>query len=586
MATGSVSMLGISAGGQSSLNADLIDNLKEADKAVMIKPLETRLTKVYKQQEDQQKLTEKLDAFRDAVDVFSSSQSYMKRTVQTNHDSVTVTAQDGVSVQDLSLRVDKLARNSVAQSEKGYAQESTIIYSGVEPRTLSITQPSGKELEISITGGMTLSDVRDAINEAGGGKVIATLLNTGGEAPYRLVVKSADTGANQELSFAVKGEGEPVDLSFSSVQSAQDAEFVYNGVTITRATNKVSDLVSGVTIELRKEDSIDVSASITRDLSELGEQMASFVEVYNDLTAFINEITKYDVDSAEAGSFQGDARINGIKTELSRILFGQDSEGNNLMQLSRTRYTIDGTTEAAFAFSLSEKGVLSFDKTTFEYALEQDPEGIERFLRGSIDVTPSEAVGSKIASTIPGESAFETVTISAGQIKINGVGLSEITFPSGNTAKQNALLAMEAINAVKDQTGVEARLSSTGDRLVLSDKSGNGFTISGNESSRLGLTNGSYVGQQESFDGLFTRLSDLGDKLAGYQEDATMTLIGQNLKSQVTGITDNIQKVLDRLNAKYDVMAAQFAAYNSLISRYEASFSSIQMQIDQAAAKK
>ena len=65
-----------------------------------------------------------------------------------------------------------------------------------------------------------------------------------------------------------------------------------------------------------------------------------------------------------------------------------------------------------------------------------------------------------------------------------------------------------------------------------------------------------------------------------------MNLVGASLRTQESGITDNIQRVLDRLNAKYEVMAAQFAAYNAMISRYESSFSSIQMQIDQAAAQK
>lgn len=585
MATGSVSMLGISTSGQTALNADLIDKLKEADKSIMIKPIETKLTKVYERQSDQEKLETKLSEFMDAVEVFSDEQNYLKREVKSNSESVSVSADSGTALQDFTLKVNELATNSVQQT-KAFKQEDTIIYAGVDPVIMKISQANGRSFDIKVEGGTTLSELRDKINEASNGSVVASILNVGGEDPYKLIIKSNATGAKEEIIVSYQDtDGNDMsgalDLEMDSIQSAKNAKFEYNGIAIERATNKVSDLISGVNIELRKVDTVEAHITVSQNTSALKDKMGEFVEKYNDLMKMINEITKYDVESTKAGSFQGDSRITGIKTALNRILFGKNEEGKTIMDLTRVRTNLDGTTSGAFAFSLGENGLLTFDKTTFDYALDADPTGVERLFRGITDITPTEVVGKTLVPN-----STDDIVIASGGIKINGVSLAELTFEAGSTAEQNAQKAIDAINALKDQTGVSAKLSSNKQGIILFDSTGNGFTISGDESSKLGLNNGSFSGSSETKGGIFTALADQVNKINGFASDSIMSLISTQLKSEVTNSTDSIQSILNRINAKYQVMAMQFSAYNAMISQYESSFASIQMQIDQAAARK
>jgi flagellar hook-associated protein 2 len=591
-------MLGVSLSGQSALTADLIDQLREADKSVMIKPFETQLTTVYQKQEDQKKLVTALDSFRSAVSAFSSGSSYLKRSVSVSSDSVSVSANDGVDIQSMTLQVTQMARNSVAQSDKGFANENDTVNAGISPLTLKIIRKGDqdafdndetttlKSLDIEIKSGMTLSELRDAINEASDGTLSATILNVGGSDPYSLVVKSAKTGAAEELSFAWSDENgvaiDPDDntnnaFKFNPVQEAQDAQFTYNGMTIQRTTNTISDLISGVTIELKKEDTNVANVSISRDLSSLSEQMQAFVDSYNELTTYLSEITKYDTETSERGSFQGDSRINSIRGDINKILFANNEDGKNIMDLlTRTSLDIEGNESSAFAFSLAENGSLIFDQRTFEYALEQDPEGIERLLRGVTDVTGASAVGKSVPSG-------SDVDFYLGDVYINGVAIGDFSYKAGDSAAQNAQALMAAINQKTSETGVSARIGGLGDNVILYNSTGDTIEVKGTRAEEAGLPIGSFSGTTTTKDGIFTKLDSYVDKLNGYWEDATMTLINSQLTSEVTSLTDSIQKALDRINAKYEVMTTQFASYNALISKYEASFTAIQQMIEQAA---
>ncbi|MDR1451801.1 MAG: flagellar filament capping protein FliD [Helicobacteraceae bacterium] len=603
MAVGTVSMLGLSLGGQSALNADLIDQLREADKSVAIKPYETQLEKTYKKQNDQAKLTEKLNAFRDAATVFSSDLSYLKRSASVSHDSISVSADSGAQIQSMSFKVTQLARNSVIQLNQAFQLENSMVNDGA-PMTLQLvrkadqdaydatkdssgnTSATLKSLDINVKSGMTLSELRDAINEASDGKLTASILNVGGSDPYRLIIKSADTGAGEQLEFhwfdgsgTELNAGDSGHIDMTKTQMAQDAQFEYNGLSITRSSNTIKDLISGVTIELKKEDSIESNVSITRNLADLSEQMQAFADAYNDLMKLLGEITKYDADSGEAGSFQGDSRINSIRGDINKILFAENDNGENLMDLKRNSYNIDGTTSVAFAFSLSENGTLNFDSRTFEYALEQDPQSVERLLRGVTDVVGAQAMGSQVTS---GADAAYNV----GDLVINGVAIGAFSFDAADSSAKNAQTLLTAINAKTSETGASAKLGANGDSIILFNNTGDAISISGNKAVELGLPVGSFSGSTTTKNGIFSNLDSYADKLGGFWENATMTLIDRQLKSDVTSLTSSIQKTLDRLNAKYSIMTAQFASYNALISKYTSSFSAVQQMIDQAANSK
>lgn len=574
---GSVSNLGVTFGGaETKLNSELINKLKEADKNNFLAPTEKALEDVKVQQEDYAKLKTMLETLSGSGDFFSDELTYLKRTASATGDGAYVYADDGVDPQSGNIHVSTIAKQGVVQS-RGFTSQTANINTTGDNQLLKL-KLDGKEYEIDVTPNMTLEDLKYMITDGTDGNVIASVLDTGGEEPFKLILKSKDTGGDQNVEV-ILDEDANFDLDLTTIQEASNASFTYNGVEITRDSNTVEDLFMGIKLELIKDDS-DISFSIERDLSGMAEGMNSFVEAYNEAMQYIDKITTFDKDNAEAASFFGDYRINSIRSNLNNTLF---------------QY-IDSNTMSDYGLDLLKDGSMTFNTTTFNEKMQEDPEAMEDFMRGGVDVVPSVYTSKQIgveyvahSTTVNGkqvntflETAMtEDITIPSGSIKINDIELGAIDLKASNTPSQNAMLVVTAINAVESDTYVRASLTANGTQIFLTDESGDNFTISSEDGSaeKIGLEAGTYIGKAEEFDGIFTKIGSYFDSLL-VGTDASLNLLEQGLKSDATRYNEDIESVISRLDAKYDLMAQQFASYNAAISGYEASFSAIQMQID------
>lgn len=116
---------------------------------------------------------------------------------------------------------------------------------------------------------------------------------------------------------------------------AGDAELRYEGISVTRPTNSIDDLVPGITIELHEPTEKQETISIKPDTETAKNEIISFVAQYNRLLAELNILTQkrpeiitelqYFTDDERAraeeklGIFFGDTTLNGIKASLQRI---------------------------------------------------------------------------------------------------------------------------------------------------------------------------------------------------------------------------------------------------------------------------
>ena len=144
------------------------------------------------------------------------------------------------------------------------------------------------------------------INDKTEGKINASIINVGGANPYRLVIKSAQTGESNAINFsstsvsALRNLGLDNDsLSTNKLQTASDASFTYNGVAVTRSTNTISDLSSGLTITLNEKQASGVvtNISVKQNLDDIKSSLTSFVTKYNELMSNLQAATKYDNDT-------------------------------------------------------------------------------------------------------------------------------------------------------------------------------------------------------------------------------------------------------------------------------------------------
>lgn len=202
MATGTLSSLGL---GSEVLNQETLEKLKNADISAKVKPYETKIETNTTKQKALTELTTKLAAFQSAVSSLGDSTAFGKRkvtpSVTGDSAAATLTASNGVSVQNLSVKVEKIAQKDVFQSD-GITKDTDRVLTGNQQAASFTIMQNGKEYTIKVEANTTYADLADKINSATDGKVIAKIVSTGEKGtPYRFTLSSKETGADNAISF-------------------------------------------------------------------------------------------------------------------------------------------------------------------------------------------------------------------------------------------------------------------------------------------------------------------------------------------------------------------------------------------------
>ena len=184
---------------------------------------------------------------------------------------------------------------------------------------------------ITIAANASLSDIRDTINNGSYG-VSASILYDG--TSYRLSLQNDKSGANAAMEITTTdNDGNNTDASGLSVLAydgtsnnmdqslaAQDAKVVFNGLVVTRDSNKVDKLIDGVTFDLKNAQiGTNVKVTVTPDTSTIESEIRAFVDNYNNVATKIGEFTAFN-SPTDKGVLIGDASIRSIESFMRSIL--------------------------------------------------------------------------------------------------------------------------------------------------------------------------------------------------------------------------------------------------------------------------
>ena len=362
---GALSSLGL---GSNVLNYDVIEKLRNADEERMVAPIDRRLEILQNKKSELSTITTLTSTLKSTVMNLSDGVIFAKRSIEVSGETVTAEVKDGVLPQDLSVKVKTLAKRDIWQSQ-GFTTENVSIVDHDTTMTISV---NGIDYSLDVEAGTTLSELRDMLNEKGKGTFQASILNVGGDTPYTLVLKSMKTGADQTVSVTYDDGDDTTEddfLALNNVQTPSDASFTYNGIEITRSSNTIEDLVTGMTLHLLKEDpDATTNISIKQDVEGIADSLQEFIDAYNGWFSEMTSATKYNPETKAAGIFQGENTMNSLKTEVARALNTVTAEGKGL---------------ASFGMDITRDGIVTFDRNTFIDALKSDPEGVEKSLVGT-----------------------------------------------------------------------------------------------------------------------------------------------------------------------------------------------------------
>ncbi len=279
-----------------------------------------------------------------------------------------------------------------------------------------------------------------------------------------------DLGLNAGMVQSYEASQNTLFMS-KNLQKASDSAFTYNGVSITRPTNEVNDVINGVNITLEQttEPNKPAIISVSRDNQAIIDSLKEFVKAYNELIPKLDEDTRYDADTKIAGIFNGVGDIRAIRSSLNNVFSYSVHTDNGVESLMK------------YGLSLDDKGVMSLDEAKLSSALNSNPKATQDFFYGSDS---------------------------------------------------------------KDMGGREIHQE----------------------------------GIFSKFNQVIANLIDGGNAKLKIYEDS--------LDRDAKSLTKDKENAQELLKTRYNIMAERFAAYDSQISKANQKFNSVQMMIDQAAAKK
>jgi len=366
---GAISSLGLGSG---VLTSDVIDKLKKADTSKIIKPIENKITRNNQEQDAEKLLTSLMKTFKASASALSYDTIFDNKTV-TSSGSAEVSVDAGANVKSFSLQTVTLAKKEITSFGSFADKDTSSITDGVVGTgTLSI---GGKSVTYDNT--MTLQDLAQAITDQAGTTVDASILQTGTGA-YTLVVSSKSTGAASALNVTDNsGLLDTTLATTTTVQSAADSKFIYNGITVTRSTNDISDLILGVDIKLKKEGDIS-DITIKQDTSSITGELQQLTDSYNTLMQNISDMTGKNKKTGAIGIFNGNNFVKSIKNEINSVLTAINNNNDSLVN-----YGID----------IDRHGTMSFNKTTFEDKLAANPDGVKLLFSGGTDANGNNVTG-------------------------------------------------------------------------------------------------------------------------------------------------------------------------------------------------
>ena len=364
------------------------------------------------------------------------------------------------------------------------------------------------------------------------------------------------------------------------IKQAQNAIFTVDGVKMTRQSNEVKDIGTGLTLTLKTAG--EINFSIKQDTESLSTAMEELVEKYNDLVNYLSEVTKYDTETGTSGDLQGVSEVNNIRTNLVSILFQtqtvagtiKDENGNDIP--ANVAVSLQD-----FGLNMTEDGLLTFTSSEFTSKMSEDISFAEKFFAGVSGFENLNYVGEqiKLDQDIDFKDSGFKITFNETTYDLSKTVDGKDFVLTGADAAERARKLLEHINSfgIEDLNVSLEEVSvtdpATGQKrteyaLKFDSDNGSDFKVEGKDDflkDKLGLSATQLSPQLEQGTGVFAKLNDYLKGLTG--TDGTLTLYEQRLTTENKALQDSKEKTQTSIDTKYETLEETWIQYELIISK-------------------
>ena len=374
----------------SSINS-MINSYRTVERYKTLQPLEIRKSRFSNLSKTWSTLSSKLSSFKSVLtnlkDSSSTSNIFNSKTVElSNTDYFTASASSSASLSSYQIFINQLAQNDVVMSDTKTASDSA----GLSAGTYTFNVASGdfdEDIDITVAGTENLEElmelVADAINNAENSTVTASVFAPK-DGEVKLSVVSKESGEDNAITIEdVNGSAlDTIGLDFSSRTLASgdsggythsltdlNSKLTLNGVDIERSSNVIDDLISGVTLSLKKsmdEGVPRVNITIKNNIEAIKSDIEDFIKKFNESYTYIKNNSKSTKEGAR-GVFVGNNSARALTQAFATTAY-EKVEGLNDGKISYL-------SEIGITFS-AENGLSITDSEKLNDALTNKPEEV------------------------------------------------------------------------------------------------------------------------------------------------------------------------------------------------------------------
>ena len=196
-----------------------------------------------------------------------------------------------------------------------------------------------------------------------------------GGTDYSVVIASETTGADNAFKISSNASGDAGQRWQTSLfsaanahngslnQRAVDASFNLDGVSVTRSSNIISDLIDGVDFELQQDVTAATTISSARSKDSIKAVMNELMASMNEYKAQLEGYLYVDPDGVASGPLALDPTVTKLKSDFLSLLVSPI-----------TGYEFGSTYLSELGIKTSSSGGLYIDDTTFDRTYANSPE--------------------------------------------------------------------------------------------------------------------------------------------------------------------------------------------------------------------
>ena len=454
-----------------------------------------------------------------------------------------VSAQNGAANGTYSVTINRVAKADTISGTKAITASSAT----------PVTTSGNLVLEgtnIALTSSMTLTQIKDAINNVSSTTKVTASIVQAGTNDYRLLLKGSQTGNAISISDDQTGSI-LTDLGLAAsgaTDTSLSAEIILDGVTVTRTSNSVNDLITGVSMELYQADiGKPISLTISDNLSGVSDAVTSFITAYNDIVDYVQKQRQTDTK----GTIGEDQLLynDGLMLSVYRGLQSTVSTGASGVTTGALKSLGD------IGIDLTQDGKLEVsDDTKFEDALLSNLDQVKALFGFSANESSGIQVVDR-PDKIPAALSGKTITVRV---------------------------------TATDASGLPTAAEFEVDGVVTAARIENGFVkgVKGTDFENFAVGYSGGVVSGTPFTGTFKPTQGIADQIAGVlepvlnQTDGSLKNATDTLTTTNTRLEDQISTLKTQLDLYRARLTLQFQAAQEAISALESQKSSIKSFTD------